>query len=90
MILQRLWNDGHDRGADLVVWLPCGAEGLLHPEDAKNEGEQGPVYTESCDLLMSGVGEIVAGMKVLLAAYKREGIDPASYYWFTDQHKHGG
>ncbi len=53
------------------------------------------VYTESCDLLIPNVGEIVGGsmrisdMDELLTAYKREGIDLAPYYWFTD-HEHGG
>ncbi|KAF9204622.1 hypothetical protein BGZ49_005079 [Haplosporangium sp. Z 27] len=56
---------------------------------------ENPALTESVDVLMPGVGEIVGGsmrisdLEELMAGYKREGLDPNPYYWFTEQRKYG-
>ncbi|KAJ9103536.1 asparagine--tRNA ligase [Naganishia cerealis] len=51
--------------------------------------------TESVDVLMPNVGEILGGsMRMydydeLVASIKKEGLDLDSYYWFTDLRKYG-
>ncbi|GKT27791.1 Asparagine--tRNA ligase, cytoplasmic [Aduncisulcus paluster] len=54
-----------------------------------------PEVTESVDLLMPSVGEIIGGSmregdyEKIMDGFKREGIKPDPYYWYTDLRKFG-
>uniref|UniRef100_A0A0A9ZDW0 Asparagine--tRNA ligase, cytoplasmic n=1 Tax=Lygus hesperus TaxID=30085 RepID=A0A0A9ZDW0_LYGHE len=74
---------------------------FLHHFPAKNKPfymareVNDPSVTQSVDLLLPTVGEIVGGsmrttnLQWMLERMKEEKVDPSSYYWYTDLRKYG-
>lgn len=74
----------------MLCRFPAGIKAFYMSRCPEND-----LLTESVDVLLPGVGEIVGGSmrehdnEKLLAAYRKEGIDAAPYYWYTDQRVFG-
>ena len=72
----------------LLTHFPADLKAFYMKKDPKD-----PRLTESVDLLMPGVGEIVGasmrmeGYEELIDAYRKHGISAKDYYWYTDQRK---
>lgn len=70
--------------------FPRGTKAFYTLPDSKDDR-----LTQSADLLMPGVGEIIgSSMRMddpaqLMEAFAHEGLDTSPYYWYIDQRKYG-
>ncbi|CAD7091947.1 unnamed protein product [Hermetia illucens] len=74
----------------MLCRFPAGIKAFYMSKCPENK-----LLTESVDVLLPNVGEIVGGSmriwdsKELLEGYAKEGIDPTPYYWYTEQRVYG-
>jgi asparaginyl-tRNA synthetase len=74
----------------MLTHFPAEIKSFYMKKDPKD-----PRLTESVDLLLPNVGEIVGGSMrmedytVLSESFTKNGISPEPYYWYLDQRKYG-
>lgn len=78
----------------LLIKFPAKIKSFYMSRDLSSNPPR-PDLTESVDVLIPGVGEIIGGSMreinydKLMNGFKEHGINPDNYYWYTDLRKYG-